>query len=64
MSCCCLEKITNPELKAWVKEFADHATPEKIVVCDGSQAEYDALAAAEVARGAWIKLDEKKRPGC
>ena len=66
MSCCCkaLEKITNPELKAWVKEFAEHTTPANIVVCDGSQEEFDRLAAAEVARGAWVKLNEKKRPGC
>ena len=46
MSCCCkaLEKITNEELKAWVKEFAEHTTPENIVVCDGSQEEFDRWA--------------------
>ena len=66
MSCCCkaLEKITNPELKAWVKEFAEHTTPDNIVICDGTQEEFDRLAAAEVARGAWVKLNEEKRPGC
>ncbi|MEG2725540.1 MAG: phosphoenolpyruvate carboxykinase, partial [Kiritimatiellia bacterium] len=66
MSCCCkaIESIKNTKLRTWVKEFAEHATPDHVVICDGSQEEFDRLANQEVARGSWIKLNEKTRPGC
>jgi len=53
---------TNKKLIAWVEEIAAMTTPDQIVWCDGSKAEYDRLMAEMVASGAAIKLNEKIRP--
>ena len=50
-------------LNNWVAEIAALCQPDAIHWCDGSQAEYDALAAQLVAKGTFIRLDEAKRPG-
>ncbi|MBR4251577.1 MAG: phosphoenolpyruvate carboxykinase (GTP) [Kiritimatiellae bacterium] len=50
-------------LNAWVAEVAALCQPDAIHWCDGSQAEYDALAGQLVARGTFICLDGAKRPG-
>lgn len=52
----------NQALLSWVAETAAHTLPDRVVWCDGSQEEYDKLAAAEVAAGRAVKLDEKKWP--
>ncbi|MBR6022437.1 MAG: phosphoenolpyruvate carboxykinase, partial [Kiritimatiellae bacterium] len=50
-------------LNNWVAEVAALCQPDAIHWCDGSQAEYDALAAQLVAKGTFIALDPAKRPG-
>ena len=50
-------------LNDWVAEIAALCRPDAIHWCDGSQAEYDALAAQLVAKGTFIALDPAKRPG-
>ena len=54
----------NVKLLAWVDEMAKLMKPDAVHWCDGSQKEYDALCEAQVAKGAFIKLDPAKRPGC
>ena len=50
----------NAKLNAWVKEVSDLCTPEAIVWCDGSKAEYDRLMAQMQKLGMATPL--KKRP--
>ena len=55
-------RTSNNELIRWVDEVAKMCTPDKIVWCDGSKAEYDRLSAELVEAGVYIKLNEEKRP--
>ena len=47
---------------AWVSEWAEVLQPDDIYWCDGSDEEYDRLAAELVERGTFTKLNEDKRP--
>jgi phosphoenolpyruvate carboxykinase (GTP) len=49
-------------LKAWVEDVAHMTNPRSVVWCDGSSAEYQALAAQLVASGVLVRLDPEKRP--
>ncbi|MEO6867987.1 MAG: phosphoenolpyruvate carboxykinase (GTP), partial [Gaiellales bacterium] len=53
---------THAKLIAWVEEVAELTKPDDIVWCDGSEAEFDRLAAQLVEAGTFRKLDESKRP--
>jgi len=55
--------VRHRKLRDWVGEMARLAKPERVVWCDGSQAEYDRLCAELVAGGTFLKLNEKLRPG-
>ena len=50
----------NARLNAWVQEVAELCTPDGIVWCDGSKAEYDRMMALMKERGMAIPL--RKRP--
>ena len=54
--------VRHGGLRQWVSEIARLAKPERIVWCDGSQAEYDRLCAELVAAGTFTRLSEKRRP--
>jgi phosphoenolpyruvate carboxykinase (GTP) len=55
---------TNKHLIRWVEKMADLAQPADIHWVDGSQAEHDLLCNRLVEAGTFIRLDEKKWPGC
>ncbi|HYN12877.1 MAG TPA: phosphoenolpyruvate carboxykinase (GTP), partial [Burkholderiales bacterium] len=54
--------VRHRGLRQWVSEVARLAKPERIVWCDGSEAEYDRLCAELVAAGTFTRLSEKRRP--
>jgi phosphoenolpyruvate carboxykinase (GTP) len=54
----------NIHLLRWVKKMAALCRPDAIHWVDGSQMEYDRLCEEMVASGTFIRLNQKKWPGC
>ncbi len=54
----------NPHLIRWVNKMAALCQPDRIHWVDGSKAEYDALCGLMVRNGTFIKLNQRKWPGC
>ncbi|WP_016699669.1 phosphoenolpyruvate carboxykinase (GTP) [Actinoalloteichus spitiensis] len=50
---------THEGLLAWVREVADLTTPDTVVWCDGSEAEWTRLTDALVAAGTFVPLQAK-----
>ncbi|HRV24597.1 MAG TPA: phosphoenolpyruvate carboxykinase, partial [Sphaerochaeta sp.] len=58
-----LNDIKHAKLKAWIEEFAALATPDAIVIANGSQEQYDELIQQQIADGYCVALNPKKKPG-
>jgi phosphoenolpyruvate carboxykinase (GTP) len=58
------KEITVPHarLLKWIDEVAALTTPDRIVWCDGSEAEWTGLTDALVDSGALVRLDPARRP--
>jgi len=54
----------NKHLLQWVQEMTALTRPERVVWCDGSEAERERLTRLAVNEGVLIELDQTKRPGC
>ena len=52
----------NEKLLAWVEQVAELTRPDAIHWCDGTAAEYDALAQQLVDAGTFERLSDAKRP--
>jgi len=55
--------VHHQRLIDWVAQTATLTRPERVVWCDGSQAEWDRLTAELVASGTLVALSADKRPG-
>ncbi|MBI5273120.1 MAG: phosphoenolpyruvate carboxykinase (GTP) [Chlamydiia bacterium] len=49
-------------LKTWIDEIAALCCPKRVHLCDGSQEEFDAIAAEMVRSGVLVPLNPHKRP--
>ena len=56
--------LTHPGIRKWVDEVAAMTRPDRILVCDGSDAERDELIKESIASGELIELNQQKMPGC
>ena len=54
----------NEHVKRWVDEVAKITKPDKVVWCDGSEAERKRLTAQAVESKELIELNQDKMPGC
>ena len=54
----------NPHLLAWIETCVRLTKPDRVVWCDGSVAEKDALTREAVALGILIPLNQERLPGC
>ena len=54
--------VRHRKLRDWVAEMVALCKPDRVVWCDGSQAEYERLCAELVAGGTFVKLNEQLRP--
>ncbi len=54
----------NTAVKRWVEEMTSLCQPDKVVWCDGSDAERERLTQQAVQRGELLPLNQKKLPGC
>jgi phosphoenolpyruvate carboxykinase (GTP) len=52
----------HAKLNSWVAEWVELCKPDNVVLCDGSQEEYDRLSNVLVEGGYAVRLNEKKRP--
>ncbi len=59
-----INELKHAGLIKWVEEVAALTTPDAIVVCDGSSAQYDELIKEAIASGLATELNPEKKPGC
>ncbi|MGB4139586.1 MAG: phosphoenolpyruvate carboxykinase (GTP) [Saccharofermentanales bacterium] len=56
--------VKHKKLLEWVDEMAALLEPDSIYWCDGSEEENERLLEENVAKGAAVRLNGEKRPGC
>src|SRR5215471_9814536 len=56
--------LTHAGINKWVDEVAAMTRPDRVVVCNGSEAEKQTLVADSLASGELIALNQQKMPGC
>jgi phosphoenolpyruvate carboxykinase (GTP) len=57
-----LQNLKHAGLKKWIEEAAALMAPDSVVICDGSQAEYDRMIQITVDAGLATRLNPAKKP--
>jgi phosphoenolpyruvate carboxykinase (GTP) len=57
-----MPRTVNPTLRTWVDSVAEYTTPDRVMYCDGSEAEIRGLEADMVADGTFLPLNPEKFP--
>ena len=52
-----LNDLKSPSLKSWLQAWIERCTPDQVVICNGTQEQYDALCNLMVKSGTFIKQD-------
>ncbi|MBI3901282.1 MAG: phosphoenolpyruvate carboxykinase (GTP), partial [Chlamydiia bacterium] len=50
------------QLQTWIQQIASLCKPDRIHICDGSDAEFDRIAEEMIQEGSLIRLNPEKRP--
>jgi phosphoenolpyruvate carboxykinase (GTP) len=58
------ENKEYPAIERWVQEVSALTQPDRVVYCDGSEREKDALIAEALQTGELIELNQSRLPGC
>jgi len=56
--------LIHSGIRAWVDDVAAMTGPDRILICDGSESERDALIKESLTAGELIELNQQKMPGC
>lgn len=56
--------VQHKKLLEWVEKMASLLEPDSIYWCNGSEEENERLLEENVAKGAAVRLNREKRPGC
>src|SRR5512140_3913618 len=56
--------LSHTGIRKWVDEIAAMTRPDRILICEGSEAEKQQLIKESVATGELIELNQQKLPGC
>ncbi len=57
-----LDTIAHKELREWIAELRNMCTPDNVVVCDGSEGEYNRMIRLMIHAGTAIPLNPSMRP--
>jgi len=58
------ELVKNPFVRKWIEACIDLCKPDKLYLCNGSKGEREQLLEQGTNDGVFVKLDQKKWPGC
>ncbi len=56
--------LTHKGIRRWIDDVAAMTKPDRILICDGSEAERDALVKESLSTGELIELNQQKMPRC
>mgnify|MGYP002521606302 CR=1 FL=1 len=57
-----INDLKHKKLVDWINEVAKLTTPDEIVICDGSQKQYEDLIDLQVKNGLCVRLNPEKKP--